>query len=105
MSATVGSYKVVSPIGKSSAKRVPLAAPIPDLSGKTVCAGALRYKFRTDETFPILEGLLRERYANIRFIPHYEMPDLGLSSQEQETQLTRALKEKGCDVLLAGNGA
>jgi len=96
-------YKVLSPIPKSTAKIVPLSPPIPDLSGKTICA--MRHIFRADETFPMLEALFREKYGDIRFIPNTEMPDLTSATPEEEAELTKVLKEKGCEVLLAGNGA
>jgi len=97
------SYKVLSPVTKVADKKVSLAAPIPDLSGKTICA--MRHTFRADETFQMLEELFREKYDNIRFIPNTEMPDSTSASSEESERLTRVIKEKGCDVLLTGNGA
>ncbi len=97
------SYKVLSPIPKSTTEMASLAPPIPDLSGKTICA--MRHTFRADETFQMLAELFREKYDNITFIPNTEMPDSTSASPEEAAQLTRVLKEKGCDVLLTGNGA
>jgi len=96
-------YKVLSPVTQSTVKRVSHASSIPDLSGKTICA--MRHTFRADETFPMLEALFREKYNNIKFIPNTEMPDSTSASEKEAAQLTRVLKEKGCDVLLTGNGA
>ena len=103
MSEIAGSYKVFSPITESPNQRTQLAPPIPDLSGKTICA--IRRTFRADETFPMIEVLFREKYNDIKFIPNTEMPDLGPTNAAQAAELTRVLREKGCDVLLAGNGA
>ena len=97
------SYKVLSPVTKVADKKVSFAAPVPDLSGKTICA--MRHTFRADETFPMLEALLREKYGDIRFIPNTEMPDSTSASPEEAARLTKVLREKGCDVLLTGNGA
>ncbi|MCL2669831.1 MAG: hypothetical protein FWE89_04015 [Syntrophaceae bacterium] len=103
MSGILNSYKVLSPISKYTPKRASLAAPIPDLSGKTICA--IRHTFRADETFQMLEELFREKYGNIRFIPNTKMPDSVSASPAEAAELTKILKEKGCDVVLAGNGA
>jgi ABC-type amino acid transport substrate-binding protein len=97
------SYQVFSPITESTNERVSLAPSIPDLSGKTICA--IRRTFRADETFPMIEELLREKYNDIRFIPNTEMPDLRPTNAAEAAELTRVLREKRCDVLLAGNGA
>jgi len=53
----------------------------------------------------MIEALFRERYKAIKFIPNTEMPDLRPTNVAEEAELTRVLKEKECDVLLAGNGA
>ena len=103
MSVMPHSYRVLSPIHKSTARMASLAPPIPDLTGKTICA--MRHTFRADETFPMIEALFRERYDDIKFIPNTEMPDSTSASPEEAARLTKALKEKGCDVLLTGNGA
>src|SRR5580658_5374341 len=103
MSRVSSAYKVLAPTGKSNTRHIPLAAPIADLSGKTICA--MRHTFRADETFAMIEALFRERYQNIRFIPNSEMPDSTAASPEQQAELIKILREKGCDVLLAGNGA
>ena len=70
---------------------------------KTICAA--RHTFRADETFQMLETLFREKYNDIKFIPNTEMPDTTSATPEEAAQMTKVLKEKGCDVLLTGNGA
>jgi hypothetical protein len=103
MPDTSNSYKVLSPIPKTAEKKASLAAPIPDLAGKTICA--VRHTFRADETFPMLEALFKEKYGQITFIPNTEMPDARPATPAEAAELTKVLKEKGCNVVLAGNGA
>jgi hypothetical protein len=103
MSGSSGPYRVLSPAGTSNSKRVALAPPIPDLSGKTICA--MRHTFRADETFQMIEALFRQKYADITFISNHEMPDMNPTSPEQEARLIKVLRDKRCDVVLAGNGA
>jgi len=103
MSENVDYYQVFSPLTDSHVQEVPLAPPISDLTGKKICA--IRHTFRADETFKMIETLFQERYNNIKFISNTEMPDLAPANAAEEAELTRVLKEKDCDVLLAGNGA
>lgn len=103
MSAVPNSYEVLAPVVDVAGKRVPLAGPIPDLTGKTICA--MRHTFRADETFQMIAEIFREQYSEIKFISNMEMPDFTCASPQEAAALTKVLKEKGCDVLLAGNGA
>jgi len=96
-------YRVLSPVPKKTSGQLSLATPIPDLSGKTICA--LRHTFRADESFPMIEALLKEKYSGIRFISNMEMPDARPTNPLEEAELIEVLKEKGCDAVLAGNGA
>jgi hypothetical protein len=98
-----GSYKVLSPMGASTVGKSPIASPIPDLSGKTICA--MRRIFRADETFPMIEKLLKERFKDIKFIPNWEMPEFRVATPADELAFARLLHEKECDVLLVGNAA
>ena len=98
-----GVYEVLSPVSKSAGNTVPLAANIPDLNGKTLCE--IRHTFRSDETFPMLEQLLRERYPEVKFVSNKEVPDLPALSRDQIAELGNILRQKGCDALLSGNGA
>ena len=103
MSEVKNSYKVLSPVIEAASERMALAGPIPDLSGKTICA--MRHTFRADETFQMIGELFQEKYNSIKFISNMEMPDLTCAHPREVAELTQILKEKGCDVLLAGNGA
>lgn len=96
-------YEVLSPIPNGAAGRIEPAGPIADLSGKTICA--MRHTFRADETFPMIEALLKEKYKDINFISNFDMPDARPATAEEEAELIALLKEKGADAVLAGNGA
>jgi hypothetical protein len=97
-----GVYEVVWPLSKSTATLTPLAAPIADLNGKTICE--IRHSFRSDETFPMIEQLLLKQFPTIKFVSNMEMPDLPATTAAEMTALTNMLKQKGCDALLSGNG-
>lgn len=97
-----GIYEVVSPLGKSASTGVDLAPHLPDLNGKTICE--IRHTFRSDETFPMLERLLRQRFPAVKFVSNAEIRDIPAVSGEQVAELTNVLRQKGCDALLSGNG-
>lgn len=103
MSQTEGLYRVVSPVGKIHGRRVAMAAPIADLSGKTICA--MRHTFRADETFEMIAALFKAKYPGITFVSNHDMPDVSPTTPQQEAALIKVLREKKADVVLAGNGA
>lgn len=96
-------YKALTPVPQANGKKINLSAPIPDLSGKTICA--VRHTFRADESFRMIEALFKEKYRDIHFISNFDMPDSKASNAEEENELILALKEKGAEIVLAGNGA
>ena len=70
--------------------------------------------WREAETFPIIEEELKKRFPDIKIIPGAELPgyedfssqfERELSQEEKLDQVSRALKEKGCDAVILGNGA
>jgi hypothetical protein len=103
-------YAVLSPLGERAVERVPLAPRLDTLAGKTIGA-VWNGGFRGDETFPILERMLRDRYPGVRLIPYTEFPLTTIASFHPETKaetlaaVRAALKEKGCDAVITGNGA
>lgn len=103
MSTIPGSYKVFSPVTQAANSGARLAPPLKDLNGKTFAA--IRRTFRADETFLMIENLLREKYRDIKFIRNTELPDLRPTNAAEAAELTRIIKERNIDVLLAGNGA
>jgi len=103
-------YEVVSPLGEAVVEMIPMAPRLDTLEGKTI--GELwNGGFRGDETFPIIEKMLRKRYPGVRMIPYTEFSLFTIASlhpeKKQETlrALRAELKEKGCDAVITGNGA
>jgi hypothetical protein len=96
-------YEVLSPVGQSTGKILPLSPSIPDLNGRTICE--IGRSYRSDETFPMLEQLLRQQFPAVKFVHNNEMPDSLDISIAEITNLANLLQQKGCDVLLSGNGA
>ena len=102
-------YEVVSPVGKPSAKRIPLAPRLATLDGKTIGV-VWNGSFRGEASFPIIASMLRERCAGVNVIPYSEFPLLTVSSlqpDKKETALEAvrvALLQKRCDAVITGNG-
>ncbi len=102
-------YEVVSPLGEPVVRMISMAPRLPTLEGKTI-GEIWNGGFRGDETFPIIERLLRKRYPTIKFIPFQEFPLVTIASlhpeQKEETlkKLRNALIEKRCDAVITGNG-
>lgn len=94
-------YEVVYPLGKSTVESLPLSPPVADLNGKTICGSG--HTFWGDEAIPQIVALLQQRYHNIKFIPNSEMPQQ-VSTKEEIAEFQKLLREKGCDILLSGNG-
>ena len=104
-----GVYEVVSPLGESVIRMMNMAPRLSTLEGKTICE-IWNEGFRGDESFPIIEKMLRERYPAIKLIPYTEFPLATIASLHPETKeetlaaLSAAIKKKGCDAVITGNG-
>ena len=103
-------YEVVSPLGEPVVEMITMAPRLDTLEGKTI--GELwNGGFRGDESFPIIEKMLRERYPTVKLIPYTEFSLITIASlhpekKEKTLEALRAeLKEKGCDAVITGNGA
>ena len=107
------------------------APRLADLNGKTICewiswrqqfsgadkpgqAKTLTGHWREQDTFPVIRELLKKRYPDIKIVPGEELPcfeDFGTGFERQRSQqdklddVTKAMKEKGCDAVLLGNGS
>jgi hypothetical protein len=93
------SYSIVSPLGRSTARMIPLAPPLPGLNGKII--GFVWTIFTNgDALAETFADLLRERFADLRFVklpsgksvkwgdyPHEDFPDV--------------VKEAGVDAVIA----
>jgi hypothetical protein len=103
-------YEVVSPLGDPVVAMITMAPRLDTLEGKTI--GELwNGGFRGDESFPIIEKLLQERYPTVKLIPYTEFSVSTIASLHPEEKektleaLRTELKEKGCDAVITGNGA
>lgn len=101
-------YEVMSPLGEAVEKGKSISPRLPDLSGKTVCEVA-NGRFRVEVLFPVIRGLLRERYPDIKIIPYTEFPiqhveGSGAELTERARKTAAMVVEKGGDAVITGNG-
>ncbi len=103
-----GTYEVVSPLGVRDIKWISMAPRLDNLEGKTICE-LWNESFKSNITFPVIRELLKKNYPGIKIIPYNEMPhhhlleNPGNTNAESEA-LIAALKAKGCDAVISGNG-
>ena len=101
-------YGVVSPVGQLTVEQITQAPRLDDLAGKTICS-VINNSFMSWITAPLYEKLLAEKYPTARVIPNTEMPRArkapapGTTDKDTDAMIA-ALKEKGCDALIVGNG-
>lgn len=104
------SYEAVSPLGEPVVRRSPMAPRLETLEGKRI-GEIWNGGFRGDESFPIIERLLRERYPTVTFVPYPEFSLTTIASlhpEQKAATLARVRAElaaKGCDAVITGNGA
>ena len=102
-------YEVVSPLGTPVMKMITMAPRLETLEGKTI-GQVWNGGFRGDESFPMMERMLRERYPTVKMVPYTEFPLVTIASlhpekKEETLEALRArLKETGCDAVITGNG-
>jgi hypothetical protein len=102
-------YEVVSPLGEPVMTRITMAPRLNALEGKTICE-IWNGGFRGDESFPMIERMLRERCPTIKMIPYSAFPLVTIASLHPEKKqatleaLRAKIKEKGCDAVITGNG-
>jgi hypothetical protein len=101
-------YSVVSPSGESTVKMISMVPRRNTLAGETVCMVWNR-SFKADVTLPAIGKQLKQLYPDIRVVSHTEMPVAPMPStpdspNKDAENLRAALKEKGCGVLVTGNG-
>ncbi len=103
-------YAVLSPLGEPVVEMISMAPRLETLEGKTI-GEIWNGGFRGDESFPIIEKMLRKRYPTVKLIPYSEFSLCTIASlhpeQKKETleTLRAELKAKGCDAVITGNGA
>jgi hypothetical protein len=104
-----GAYEAVSPLGEPVVNRIAMAPRLETLEGKTI-GEIWNGGFRGDESFPVIEEMLRERYPTVKLIPYTEFPLVTIASLHPEKKmktledLRAKMKEKGCDAAIIGNG-
>ncbi len=72
-----------------------------DLAGKTICELS-NVLWEASRTFPALRQTLQNRFAGIKIIPYNEFPRVYHFELDDVSKL---LKERGCDGVIVGNAA
>ena len=101
-------YKVVSPLGDPTIKMITMVPRLNSLSGKRVCTiwnGA----FKSNVTLPVIEELLKKNYPDSKIVsytefPKSQTPEAPGTPLKESLALQAALKEKGCEAVVSGNG-
>ena len=76
------SYHVVYPAGIQTTKEKNVAKSLPDLNGKVI--GELwNWGFRGDETFPVIEEAIREKYPDYKILLTFFSPSVHGSSEDE----------------------
>jgi len=101
-------YKVVRPTGDVVHPMITQAPRLDTLEGKTICLTS-NQGFKSHVTFPVIEKLLRQKYPNLKIIPPEEMPRAvkppAEGAKDPATEaMTAALRQKGCQAVISGNG-
>ena len=100
--------KVVSPLGDETVEEISMAPRLDSLEGKTIGFVA-NGSFKSNVTLSVIAELLSKTFTTARVIPYTDMPRSfnapppGTTTEER-TALEAALREKGCDAVITGNG-
>jgi hypothetical protein len=99
---------VISPMGGETVGTTGLAARPASLNGKTV-GEIWNEDFKGDVMFPAYRELLRQRYPDVKIVPYTELPHgvlKGTPAYQRDviSQIASALKDKGVDAVISGNG-
>ena len=101
-------YEVVSPLGERSINWIEMAPRLDTLEGKTICE-LWNKSFKSNVTFPVIRDLLKKKYPGVKVVsysdlpPHHMLENPGVTNAASD-ELIAALKEKGCDAVISGNG-
>ena len=101
-------YRVVRPTGDVVHPMITQAPRLDTLEDKTICIVS-NQGFKSHVTMPVIEGLLRKNYPNSKLVPPADMPRAqkppAVGAKDQATEaMIAALKEKGCQAVISGNG-
>ena len=99
---------VISPIGAEAIEQKNLAKRLDTLNGKVV-AEVWNEDFKGDIMFPIYRELLKERFPEVKIVPYTDIPYASLKGtpsyqREVLNDIIAALKAKGADAVITGNG-
>lgn len=99
---------VISPAGGETVGKTGLAKRPASLNGKTI-GEIWNEDFKGDVMFPTYRELLKQRYTDVKIVPYTELPHgvlKGTPAYQREVlaQISRALKDKGVDAVISGNG-
>ena len=100
--------KVVSPLGDETVEEITMAPRLDSLEGKTIGLVA-NGSFKSNVTLSVIAEWLSKNFTNTKVIPYTEMPRSFNAPPpgrvtEERTALETALREKGCDAVITGNG-
>jgi ABC-type amino acid transport substrate-binding protein len=99
-------YEVVSPLGEQKIEMINMVPRLDSLAGKTICE-VINGTFKSDVVVPLLGELLKKKYPDAKVVPHTEFPQglvLGRATKAELDTLINAMKEKGCDAVISGDG-
>jgi hypothetical protein len=101
-------YEVVSPLGERHIKWIDMAPRLDTIEDKTICE-LWNESFKSNITFPVIRDLLQKKYPGVKVVPYTDMPphhmleNPGVTNTASD-ELIAALREKGCDAVISGNG-
>ena len=101
-------YRVVRPTGDVVHPMIAQAPRLDTLAGKTICMVS-NGGFKAAVTMPVIEDLIRQNYSNVKLVSPADMPRpqkppaVGAKDRATEAMIA-ALKEKGCQAVISGNG-
>lgn len=100
--------KVVSPLGETTIEERAMAPRLDTLEGKTI--GLIwNGAFKSNVTLSVIADSIRSKYPTARVIPYTDMPKSSKApapgtTDPDQLALVAALKKKGCDAVISGNG-
>jgi hypothetical protein len=99
-------YDVVSPLGNRVVTMITMAPRLDTLAGKTICIHGSP-DFNAPTTATVIQQVLQQQFPTAKVIPYTEMPGwdvYAISAGSQVAAFTQALKDKGANAVIAGNG-
>ena len=101
-------YRVVRPTGDVVHPMITQSPRLDTLEGKTICMTS-NQGFKAHVTFPVIEKLLRQKYPNLKIIlpediPRAVKPPASGATDPATDAMTAALRQKGCQAVISGNG-